>query len=266
MMRIYYLGWWMRQYEFGREHPLFLLLLKNAGFWLFFFGPALSVPVFATGFVLPDRISFRHSDRDTRFMLLVCGSVLLGALLPVCFLPHYIAPITGAVYALILLAMRNLRGWKPQGRPVGIAIVRSVPLIAMLMLLLCAASPELRNRRAPELATWYSPTAAHSYRAKIVAQLSQQPGQHLVIVRYRPEHVPYNEWVFNLADIDQSKTVWARDMGPAQNRELIGYFKDRKVWLVEPDRVPPVLSAYPGETGSQDTVGLGVYKLSASSR
>jgi hypothetical protein len=266
MMRIYYLGWWMRQYEFGREHPLFLLLLKNAGFWLFFFGPALSVPVFATGFVLPDRISFRHSDRDTRFMLLVCGSVLLGALLPVCFLPHYIAPITGAVYALILIAMRNLRGWKPQGRPVGIAIVWSVPLIAMLMLLLCAASPELRNRRPPELATWYSPTAAHSYRAEIVAQLSQQPGQHLVIVCYRPEHVPYNEWVFNLADIDHSKTVWARDMGPAQNRELIGYFKDRKVWLVEPDRVPPVLSAYPGETGSQDTGGLGVYKLSASSR
>jgi hypothetical protein len=247
MMRVYYLGWWRRQYEFGREHPLFLLLLKNAGFWLFFFGPLLSVPVFAAGVVSPDGISFRHCRPNTRFILLVCASVLLGALLPVCFFPHYIAPITAAIYALILIAMRNLRRWKPWGRPAGIAMVRSVPLIAMLMLILCAASPAIRNRLAPDLPTWYSPTAMHSYRAGIIAQLSQQPGQHLVIVGYRPEHIPYNEWVFNAADIDGSKIVWARDMGTEQNRELIRYFKDRKIWLVESDMANPALSAYPGE-------------------
>jgi hypothetical protein len=87
----------------------------------------------------------------------------------------------------------------------------------------------------------------HSYRAGIIAQLSQQPGQHLVIVGYRPEHIPYNEWVFNAADIDGSKIVWARDMGTEQNRELIRYFKDRKIWLVESDMANPALSAYPGE-------------------
>jgi hypothetical protein len=247
MMRIYYLGWWRRQYDFGREHPLFLLLLKNAGFWLFFFGPVLSLPVFAAGVVSPDGISFRHCRPNTRLLMLVCGSVLLGALLPVCFFPHYIAAITAAIYALILIAMRDLRRWKPWGRPAGIAMVRSVPIIAMLMLMLCAASSALRNRRAPELPTWYSPTAMHSYRVGIIAQLERQPGQHLVIVGYRPEHVPYNEWVFNAADIDGSKIVWARDMGAEQNRELIRYFKDRKVWRVEPDRVPPVLAPYPRE-------------------
>ncbi len=247
MMRVYYLGWWRRQYEFGREHPLFLLLLKNAGFWLFFFGPVLSVPVFAAGLVLPKAISFRNLGRNTRFLMIVCGSVLLGALLPVCFFPHYIAPITAAIYALILIAMRNLRRWKPWGRPAGVAMLRSVPLIAMLMLILCAASPAIRNRRAPELPTWYSPTAMHSYRAGVIAQLKQKPGQHLVIVGYRREHIPYNEWVFNAADIDGSTILWARDMGREQNRELIRYFKDRKVWFVESDRTDPVLSPYPSE-------------------
>jgi len=34
-------------------------------------------------------------------------------------------------------------------------------------------------------------------------------------------------------------------MDKEQNQELISYFKDRRVWLVEPDVTPPRLSAYP---------------------
>lgn len=266
IMRIYYLGWWMRQYEFGRAHPVLLLLLKNSAFWLFFFGPLLSFPIFVAGCVLPNGISFRQAGRHTRFLLLVCGAVWLGALLPVYFNPHYAAPITCTVYALVLIAMRDLRNWKPRGRPAGIAIVRSVPAIAVAMLILCVASPAIRGRRVPTLSTWYSPMAMDSDRAGIIEQLSQQPGLHLVIVRYRPDHVPFSEWVFNAADIDHSKIVWARDMGPKQNLELIRYFKDRKVWLMEPDRVPPVLSAYPGEQAFQDALVFGGPKLPAPDR
>jgi hypothetical protein len=32
--------------------------------------------------------------------------------------------------------------------------------------------------------------------------------------------------------------VWAHDMGTDQNAELLDYFNDRKVWLVEPDLAP----------------------------
>ena len=244
VMRTFYLGWWARQYEFGHSHPLLLFLLKNCVFWLFFFGPLLSLPMFVACFVLPYGVSFRDFDRRTQFLLLVCGSVLLGALLPVYFNPHYVAPITCAIYALILIPMRNVRRWKPQGKPAGAAIVRSVPLIAVLMLVLCAASPRIRNSHVPQLATWYSPIVTNSYRAGIISQLSQQPGLHLVIVRYRPDHLPVTEWVFNGADIDHSKIVWARDMGTEQNSELIRYFKDRRVWVVEPDEIPPRLSTY----------------------
>jgi len=244
VMRIFYLGWWLRQYEFGHSHPLLLFLLKNCVFWLFFFGPLLSLPVFVVCFVLPYGISFRQFGHRTQFLLLVCCSVLFGALLPVYFNPHYVAPITCGLYALILVAMRNVRRWKPQGKPAGIAIVRSVPLTAVLMLILCAAAPAIRNSRVPQLPTWYSPIVVNSYRAGIISQLSQQPGQHLVIVRYRLDHVPVTEWVFNSADIDHSKIVWARDMGTEQNSELIRYFKDRKVWLIKPDELPPVLAPY----------------------
>jgi hypothetical protein len=70
------------------------------------------------------------------------------------------------------------------------------------------------------------------------------PGRHLLLVRYRPEHDPRSSWVANGADIDGSKVVWANDMGPQQNQELIDYFSDRKVWLVEPDAIPAKISAY----------------------
>jgi hypothetical protein len=50
--------------------------------------------------------------------------------------------------------------------------------------------------------------------------------------------------VYNAADIDHSKVVWAREMDPASNRELLRYFKVRKAWLVEPDFNPPRVSPY----------------------
>ena len=34
-------------------------------------------------------------------------------------------------------------------------------------------------------------------------------------------------------------------MDPASNLELLNYYKDRKAWLVEPDRNPPRVVPYP---------------------
>ena len=45
-------------------------------------------------------------------------------------------------------------------------------------------------------------------------------------MRYAPGRNPFEEWVYNEADIDSAKVVWARDMSPAENDELIHYFKD----------------------------------------
>jgi hypothetical protein len=51
--------------------------------------------------------------------------------------------------------------------------------------------------------------------------------------------------VYNEADIDRAKVVWARDMGPEKNQELLAYYKDRRVWLVEPDKPPVNPMPYP---------------------
>ena len=81
-------------------------------------------------------------------------------------------------------------------------------------------------------------------RARILEYLEHQPGEHVVIVRYGANHdFILDEWVYNNADIDGSKVIWARDMG-SQNAELLKYFGTRHAWLVEPDNTPPRLSPY----------------------
>ena len=38
------------------------------------------------------------------------------------------------------------------------------------------------------------------------------------------------EWIYNRAEIDHSQTIWAHEMGPEKNRELINYYPDRQFW------------------------------------
>ena len=47
--------------------------------------------------------------------------------------------------------------------------------------------------------------------------------------------------MYNAADIDGARVVWARDMGDWRNEELLQYFRDRHVWLLDADRSPPRL-------------------------
>ena len=92
---------------------------------------------------------------------------------------------------------------------------------------------------------WYGPDNSGITRANVESRLRHMPGKELVIVRYSSNHDPLDEWVYNAADIDGSKVIWARDMNAAENKELIRYYKDRHVWLVQPDMHPAKVSPYP---------------------
>jgi len=92
---------------------------------------------------------------------------------------------------------------------------------------------------------WYGPGHFGTERARIAATLQRLPAKQLAIVRYSAKHESFDEWVYNAADIDGSKVIWARDINAADNAELIRYYKDRQVWLVQPDNSPATLTPYP---------------------
>ncbi len=90
-----------------------------------------------------------------------------------------------------------------------------------------------------------SPSHPHAVpTGRILSDLRARGGKHLVIVGYPAREVPSQEWVYNEADIDHSKIVWARDMGYLQNLDLLEHYPDRQVWYVDRGDVAASLVPY----------------------
>jgi hypothetical protein len=175
-------------------------------------------------------------DRRFRLPLLALATTLVAFGLLAWWNPHYIAPATCALFGVMTQALRHLRTMHWRRRPVGGALV-----LAGIVLLLADVTLEVRSGISDPLGWggW-----GLSERAELQKTLEQQPGKHLVMVRYTADHSVHEEWVYNGADIDAQKVIWARELDPAQNTHLLAYYKDRQVWLTEPDENDSELKPY----------------------
>ncbi len=217
-----------------------------------FFKPLRQLLFYAGIALFPPIIMLRRVllDRRIRF-LVVCVAVLAAGMLCGTFLiPHYLAPFTAAFYAFGLQAMRHLRLWKPDRRPVGLALVRILVTVCVVLggIRLFAEPLHLRLAAWPGSqwsSTWYGPGRLGVAREQVQSKFEQLPGKQLAIVRYSSSHSSLDEWVYNAPNIDDSKVVWAREMDAASNLELIHYYSDRTVWLVQPDTHPATVTPYP---------------------
>jgi hypothetical protein len=206
--------------------------------------------ILATLAVAPCQLRWRDLRPSTRFLLAAAAFNAAGMFVEVFFAAHKAAPSTCLIIALLLVAMRYLRTWRYEDRPTGLAVVRAVSLTGVLLLGLRMAAQPLHLPTAAAFShTWCTEQEGNNRRAHVIADLQHHSGKQLVVVRYRPEHNVHEEWVYNAADIDGAKIVWARDMGP-RNDELIAYFKDRDVWFVDADYEVPKLALYKSATQS----------------
>jgi len=171
-----------------------------------------------------------------RVVLVSCGVFAVGILLETFVQPHYSAPIVGAIILIALQSMRYLRLWQWRGLQAGRWLVfASVVLCVVSFVVFCKDAVT----RAQQISREWS-----SQRARILERLEHDGGRHLVIVHYGPEHPSWQEWVFNDADIDSARVVWARNLGADRDRELLDYFKDRRVWVLEVNDENPELVPY----------------------
>jgi hypothetical protein len=240
LIRSFYLGWAIEHLTSATSSPVLVALSKAYNFWLFFLGPTFTVPLLMLFVVLPYGFSLRDINAKTRFLLLTCCATTVGLLLPIYFNPHYPAPMTCVIYALLLQAMRHIMSWKSRGRLIGLAIIRAVVGTIVILVALRAFTGTLQPPIPTSFPiTWCSRPIELPDRAALQSQLSARNDRHLVIVHYQPDHSGLQEWVYNEADINNAKVIWARDMGASSNEELITYFKDRRVWLIDADEKPP---------------------------
>lgn len=206
---------------------------KVTDFQNFYLGTALVAPLLALPRVLFDR---RVQLLALQFML--CAAMMLTVIY---FNPHYAAPAFAAFLCLLVQMFRHIRRWKFRGAAVGIGLTRAIFLLTAVAISVCiyhsAIDPKTNYGLGAGEPDWQ--------RAELAAQLSAMDGQHLVIVRYsQTHHNVHHEWVYNAADIDHAKIVWAREIPGVDMSALLDYFKGRKTWIVEPDIFPPSLSPY----------------------
>lgn len=185
------------------------------------------------GFWIGWIVAVAWPDRRLRRLAWLAFGLFCVMMLETWVLPHYEAPLV----ALALALMTRL-GWRVwHSKPVGPVLVAVFAAVYMVPAVTAVARGRVSSPTEGLGGTFVAD------RASVVAQLAKQGGQHVVIVRYSPDHSPHREWVFNAADIDGSPIVWARDRG-ADNSRLRSYFAGRKFWLLEPDASPCRLTPY----------------------
>ncbi|MGP8243708.1 MAG: hypothetical protein ACLQVN_04215 [Bryobacteraceae bacterium] len=224
---------WEREERQTVIHPL-RYAARNAmdamHVWSFYFGPILSLPLLFVAWIV--------RDRRMRLPLAVTGWMLVVLAVEDSRYPHYLSAV---LVALLLIALQGIRHMRAAGRsaPSWLALARLLPVLILLVIAARLFVPPLRAANFDNpFVSWCCSQKGNLDRAAVLARLNQLPGLHLVLVKYRPDHVFTYEWVYNEADIDHAKVVWARDLGPEANRQLIQYFSDRHVWTVDAEEHP----------------------------
>jgi hypothetical protein len=238
-MREFYVNWEFRSYQMGRSIPGYLHQLRHKFrmLWSFYVGPVFTLPLLAFPWL------FR--DRRMRFPLILAAAVVVSILLETWTLDHYVSPALGLFYLLLMQCMRHLRLYRWRGKAVGHQLARVVPLVCVMMIVLRVSAVASGTQIEP---LWQR---GNLKRNAVIQELRDTPGKQLVIVHYGPEHSTHVDWIANRADIDAAQVVWARDMGPEKNEEIVNYFKDRRAWWVHADDESPRLEPYGATAASK---------------
>jgi hypothetical protein len=195
--------------------------------------------------------AFLFALREYRFawVLLTLLVFALGVNFFPVFQHHYLAGVTCLFLLWSIVGLEHLSHLRLGGWAAGSEAAR-------LILFLCAAhfglwyslhvfdasefSFALRRFETWDVLNHRNPER----RIAVNRLLAQASGKQLVFVRYWPQHIFQEEWVYNEADMDAARVVWARDLGPVENEKLLRYYPDRTAWLLEPDLRPPRLAPY----------------------
>jgi hypothetical protein len=224
----FYNGWERENYDntWADARRVTVEKIQRTAVTNLWFGLALALPV----------IPFLLRDGKTRLLILIFLLVAGGVLAVIWSNAHYAAPVTCIIIALAVQAIRHVRAMPSGDRATGAAVSRAIVLLLALDTITYVSLGVCSPLR------WSC--QGDPSRAAIAEKLQHTPGKHLIMVRYEEDHNIHDEWVYNGAEIDNAKVLWARELDREQNAKLFAYFKDRKIWLVTPDSDNTYLEPY----------------------
>lgn len=185
----------------------------------FFAGPALLIPLTALFWI--------RQNRRMRWLASALAILFLGMVITAWNHPHYAAPATILMLLLFVGGLRILNRWEYWGP----LLVRAILFACVFRAAYCfrLAGEEIAAR--PDNFRCCVSTGSPN-RIAVTETLEAIPGKHLVIVEYGPQQPDFIEYVYNLADIDGQRIVWARSMDPQTDRQLLDYYRGRQIWLM----------------------------------
>jgi hypothetical protein len=185
-------------------------------------GPPQFFPPYLPGLLLLPLlfVPWAPVDRWTRHALATVGLVLLGLAGVTYFQLHYLAPITCLWVYFIVVGTRVATVRFGRNRPAG-------RLVAPILLAAVVLSLSLGVVSASRVE--HSHTAWWTLKEDVDSGLAALGGRHVVLVR--PCEGLDKGLVYNSARIDEQRVVWAWEMGGERDREVAGYYPDRKVWV-----------------------------------
>jgi hypothetical protein len=206
--------------------------------WTFLVGPVLTAPLIF--------IFWLFRDRRTRPLVVMLAFMAILNVFQLVLYPYHLAPVIPILFAILAQGMRHIYvslSSFSRSRHLYCALVVALCLIPVGALKLFASDLGI------PLAYWERAAEPHGEaRTEIDSWLSARVRKQLVVVRYAPDHPVNQEWVYNKADIDGSKVVWAREMDDDSTHRLLRYFAGREAWLLEADVYPQRVVRYPGRS------------------
>jgi hypothetical protein len=198
-------------------------------YWRFFFGPGLTIPLLMLGGVW----------RRRKMLFAGAAGGITAILLEGAASPHYLAPAAAVLIAILVECCRHLQA----------ARIRILPLLPAVMVLVLALRIGAQQAGLPytqklNFQTWCCRVEGNQNKPRITAELAKTPGNHLVFVKAKTDPKNLFQWIYNSADLDRARFVWARDLGDTENAQLAAYMTGRRVWMVNPNVEPASLEPY----------------------
>ena len=198
-------------------------------------------------------------DPRIRWCFISTLALLIALLCENFDLPHYSAPAYPVLLVLVIAGLQKL--WNRRGFPDAMPMLTGQPplppsIIHQQPLQLDYHQKQNAPRRprgqllAIAIVIGFTSGAIlcicerQSRDSQIVQQtrlVEKQPalfaGRHLIFVNYGPmtELISgfANEYVYNAADLDDSRIIWVRCFGPQADRPVADHFSGRTVWILD---------------------------------